>query len=163
MAETVLGAIPDARIKTGMFKTEAWMLVVTDQRLIGARLSDERRKQVAESARAEATAAGSGFLGQLGAKLRVGPALMKCYGAMAPEAIVGETPGNWALLPDQVKSIKVERKTSGSFDDNAGEFHFVRITIDTGQGKGSYDTQDDDPNEQSVKALLERLFGPRVS
>jgi len=41
MAETVLGAIAQRQIQTGMFKAEKWILVVTDQRLLGARLSDE--------------------------------------------------------------------------------------------------------------------------
>ncbi len=162
MSESVLGVIPDARIKTGMFKTEAWMLAVTDQRLLGARLSDERRKQVAEQAKAEAKAAGSGFFGQLGAKLRAGPALMKCYAAMTPEAILSETAGNWSLGPAQVKAVKVEHKTNGGFDDDSPEFHFVRITLETDRGKSSYDTQDDDPNQEQVRALLERVFGSRV-
>ncbi len=162
MAETVRGVIPDTRLKTGMFKTEAWMLVVTDCRLLGARLSDERRKEATDQAKADARAAGSGFLGQLGAKLRAGPALMRFYGAMTPDQILAETPANWALTADQVKSVRVERKTSGGFDDDSPEFHYLRITLETEGRKDGYDTQDEDPNEQQVRALLGALFGARV-
>ena len=116
MAETVLGVIPDARLKVSLLKSEPWVLVVTDQRLIGARITDGLRRIVAEQARAEAKTSGSGFLGQWEAQLKGRLALGDRYRAMTPEAILAETPGNWALWPGQVSSIKVERRkrTSGA-------------------------------------------------
>jgi hypothetical protein len=66
MAETVLGAIANARFKTGMFKAEKWILVVTDQRLLGARLSDEVVRGIVDQARAQAGAAGGRILRQAG-------------------------------------------------------------------------------------------------
>lgn len=52
MAELVLGAIPDAKMKTGLLKSESWVLVLTDQRLLGARVTDELMKYIVEQARA---------------------------------------------------------------------------------------------------------------
>ena len=95
MAETVLGAIANARFKTGMFKAEKWILVVTDQRLLGARLSDEVVRGIVDQARAS----GAGFFGKRGAQLKAAFAIGQRYCAMAPEAILAETPGNWALWP----------------------------------------------------------------
>jgi len=48
MTEFVLGAIANARFKTGMFSAEKWVLVVTDQRLLGARLTDEVARRISD-------------------------------------------------------------------------------------------------------------------
>jgi hypothetical protein len=160
MAEIVLGVIPEARMKTGLLKSETWVLVVTDQRLLGARVTDELMRYVVEQARAQAKAAGGGFLGQWGAQLKAGFALNQRYCAMAPAAILAETPGNWALYPGQVSAIKVEHKTRGDAGDN--DIEFLKITIETPGGKGSYETNDDKPGRREVQALLARTFGPAV-
>jgi hypothetical protein len=161
MAEKVIGAIGDARIKTGFLKSEEWVLVVTDQRLLGARMTSELRKQIMEEAQARAKASGSGRLGQWGAKIKAGFAIGERYSAMTPEAVLAETPGNWALSPGQVKEIKVERKSRGG-DDEGPEIRYLRITLDTPAGKRSYETNDEDPDQQEVKAMLGRAFGPVV-
>ena len=80
---------------------------------------------------------------------------------MAPEAILAETPGNWALLPGQVSSIKVERKSRPGGEDGP-DFDFVKITIEAAGGKGTYETDGDRPGQQEVQALLARTFGPVV-
>jgi hypothetical protein len=161
MAETVLGAIANVRFKTGMFKSEKWVLVVTDQRLLGARLTDDLTRSIAEQARAQAKASGSGFLGQWGAQLKAGFAIAQRYSAMTPEAILAETPGNWALSPGQVSSIKVERKSRPGGEDGP-DLDFVKITIEAAGGKGTYETDDDKPGQRDVQALLARTFGPVV-
>jgi len=74
-------------------------------------------------------ASGSGFFGQLGAQLKPSFAVGQRYCAMAPEAILAETPGNWALLPGQVGSITVERKSRPGGEDGP-DFDFVKITIE---------------------------------
>jgi hypothetical protein len=160
MAEVVLGAIPDAQIKTGMFSSERWVLVVTDQRLIGARLSNELYKQIVEQARAQAKAQGAGFFGQWGAQLKASFGISNRYLAMTPEAILAETPGNWALYPGQVGEIKVEEKTRTSGEDM--ESDYLRITIATPGGKGSYETGDANPSRDEVRAVLARTFGSIV-
>ncbi len=161
MAETVLGAIANARFKTGMFKAEKWVLVVTDQRLLGARLTDELARSIVEQARAQAGASGSGFFGQLGVGLKAASTIGQRYCAMTPQAILAETPGNWALLPGQVSSIKVERKSRPGGEDGP-DLDFVRITIEAAGGKGTYETSDDKPGQREVQALLARTFGPVV-
>ena len=161
MAETVLGAIANARFKTGMFKAEKWILVVTDQRLLGARLSDEVVRGIADQARAQARASGAGFFGKWGAQLKAAFAIGQRYCAMAPEAILAETPGNWALWPGQVSAIKVERKSRSGGEDGP-DLDFLKITIEAAGGKGTYDTEDDDPGQREVQALLARTFGPVV-
>lgn len=161
MAEVVLGVIPDARVSLGLFKSETWALVVTDRRLLGARVADELKNRVAGQARAQAKASGSGFLGQLRAQIDADVALGQHYGSMTPEEILAETPGNWALSPGQVSSIKVERKSRGGGEDGP-DIDYLKITIGTPAGQGTYRTSDDRPNQHQVQALLAGVFGPIV-
>ncbi len=161
MAEKVVGVIPDARIKTGFLKSEEWVLVVTDQRLLGARMTDELRKRAVAEAKAGAKASGSGVFGQWGAQIKARYNIGQRYLVMTPEQILSETPGNWAMAPGQVKEIKVEKKSRGGGEDGP-DIDFLRITIDTPAGKGVYETNDDKPGQKEVKEMLGRLFGPAV-
>ena len=160
MMESVLGVIGEAQIKTGMLKSQTWVLVVTDRRLLGARITDDLMKRVALAARAQARASGSGFLGQWGAQVKSGFAMASRYLTMPPEAILAETPGNWALWPGQVSSIRVEHVSEGG--DDTASVDYLRITIGTSSGKGVYSTKSDNPSRQQVQALLWRIFGPIV-
>jgi hypothetical protein len=162
MAEKILGVIPNARIKTGFLKSEEWVLVVTDQRLLGARMTDELRKRAVAEAKASAKASGSGIFGQWGAQIKASYNIGQRYLAMTPEQILAETPGNWALAPGQVKEIKVEKKSRGGAGDDAPDIDFLRITVETAAGKGAYETDDDKPGQKEVKEMLGRLFGPAV-
>jgi hypothetical protein len=158
--ESVVGVIPNARMKTGMLKSECWFLVVTTHRLLGAHVTDELMKHVVEQARAQAKASGSGFFGQWGAQLKVSFGMAQRFLAMDPEAIIRETPGNWALYPGQVSWIKVEDKTRQQGDDN--EIDYLRVTIATPGGQGTYDTDGNSPNRRQAQELLYRIFGPIV-
>jgi hypothetical protein len=159
IAETVLGAIPDARIKTGLLSSASWVLVVTNQRLLGALVSDGLMKSAVEQAKAQAKAFRHG---QAGGWLpaSAGLLLAQRYCAMAPQAILAETPGNWALWPGQVSSIKVERASRSAGDET--EIDCLRIVIETPGGKGVYDTNEEKPDQREAQALLARTFGPVV-
>jgi hypothetical protein len=157
----VLGAIPDAKTKTGLFSYTGWVLVVTDQRLLGAHITNEIMKHAMEEARAQAKASGSGFFGQWGAQLKASVTLGRRYCAMTPEAILAETPGNWAVVPGQVRSIKVEDKERQQ-GDGTFEFHYLKITLETVDGKVTYETNDASPNQREAQELLARTFGPAV-
>jgi hypothetical protein len=159
IAETVLGAIPDARIKTGLFSSASWVLVVTNQRLLGALVPDGLMKYAVEQARAQARAYGRGQTGGW-VPASAGLVLAQRYCAMAPQAILSETPGNWALWPGQVNTIKVERSSRSAGDE--AEMDCLRIVIETPGGKGVYDTTDDKPGQREAQALLAMTFGPAV-
>ena len=158
--EAVVGVIPNARVKTGMFKSECWFLVVTTHRLLGAQVDTDLLKRVVEQARAQAKAGGAGFFGQWKAQLQVSFGMAQHYLAMDPEAIVRETPGNWALYPGQVGWIRVENRSRPSGEDD--EQTFLHITIATPGGQGVYETDSDNPNRDQARGLLYRLFGPII-
>ena len=81
---------------------------------------------------------------------------------MPPAAILAETPGNWALWPGQVSSIRVERKSRGASGDSDETIDYLKITIETPGGNGTYETKDDKPGQREVQALFARVFGPVV-
>jgi hypothetical protein len=158
-AEAVVGAIPDARIKTGLFSSASWVLVVTNQRLLGALVPDGVMKHAVEQARAQAKAFRHGQAGGL-VPASAGLLLAQRYCAMTPGAILAETPGNWALWPGQVNVIKVEQSSRSAGDET--EIDCLRIVIETPGGKGVYDTNEDKPGQREVQALLAMTFGSAV-
>ena len=160
--EVVIGVIPSAKTKTGMFSTAAYTLVVTNYRLIFARMTNDLVKQNTERVRAEAKAGGAGFFGQWGAPLKAAFAFAQRYLAMEPAAILAESPGNGFVDPSQVRQLKVERKwcSAGSDDDNSQAY--LRIIIETTAGKTTYDTDGETPNVNDTKLLLSRTFGALV-
>ena len=158
--EAVVGVIPNARMKTGMFKSECWFLVVTTHRLLGAKVDNDLLKRVIEQSRAQAKAGGAGFFGQWKAQLQISFGMAQHYLAMDPEAIVRETPGNWALYPGQVGWIKVDKESRTTGEDSEQEY--LRITIATPGGQGVYDTDGNNPNRDQARGLFYRLFGPIV-
>jgi hypothetical protein len=160
--ETIIGVIPSAKTKTGMFSTAAYTLVVTNYRLIFARMTNDLVKQNTERVRAEAKAGGAGFFGQWGAQLKAAFAFAQRYMAMHPEAILAESPGNTFIAPSQVRQLKVERKwrSAGGDDDNSQAY--LHIIIETTAGKTSYDTDGETPGVNDAKLLLSRTFGNLV-
>jgi hypothetical protein len=159
--EVVIGVIPSAKTKTGMFSTTAYTLVVTNYRLIFARMTNDLVKENTERVRAEAKAGGAGFFGQWGAQLKSAFSFAQRYLTMHPEAILAESAGNAFIAPSQVREIKVERKwrSAGSDDDNQP---YLRIVIETTGGKTTYDTDGETPNVNDAKLLLSRTFGALI-
>jgi hypothetical protein len=160
--ERVRGVLPQASINVGLMKNEEWILIVTDRRLIGAKVTADLMKTIIQEARDQAKARGSGFFGQWGAQLKVGLHIAARFQAMPPDAIVAETAGNWCLYPGQVSRIRVQRRQSPGDEDSAPE-DYLKIEIETPGGKGTYTTSSDGRHAPEIAALLGSLFGPIVS
>jgi hypothetical protein len=160
--ETVIGIIPSARMKTGFFSSKAFTLVFTDRRLILAEMTKELRNAEVERARAEAKAEGGGRLSQLGAQLKGSFSFGAQYLGADPGAILAERPGNAALAPADVRSLKIERKTRNAGSDDDFEQQFLKITIETAAGKQAYETDAEKPKLDEARALAARVFGAAV-
>jgi hypothetical protein len=138
-----------------------YVLVVTDRRLIGAKVTGDLLKQIIEEARAQAKSAGKGFFGQWGAQIGASASLGRRYSGMAPEAILAETPGNWALYPPQVRAIHVSRHDREGPDGGIMS-RYLSLSIETQQGKLHYDTDTENPDRDAARAMLAHTFGPAV-
>ena len=156
--ESVIGVIPNAKIKMGMFKTKRYTLVFTSYRLLLAEARDDLVKAEVERARAAAKAQGSGFFGQWGAQLKVkfGPH----YLAAPPDSILAETPGNGALTPADVRSLRIEKKQKDDGDDSM--IPYLRVTIEATTGKFEFETDDEEPRVDDARRMAASVFGPVV-
>jgi hypothetical protein len=159
--EQVVGVIPLARTKTGFFSSKAYTLVFTTYRLI---LAEARRDLVdAEVARmrAAAKAGGSGFLGQIGAQIKASNRFGQHYLGWDPDAILAETASNTALVPPEIRVLKVDRKSRSVGSDDDIEQDYLRITLETAAGKRTFDTDAEQPDLAEARALVDRLLGAR--
>lgn len=158
--ETVIGVIPNARVKTGLFSSLTYTLVVTDQRLLLAEQTPELAKRRAAEAKKAAKTAGKEFMRQWAASAGTGFDHGRHYLAMDPAAILAESPRNVALGPPDVREVKVERKTTS--DDDGGMESSLRITVKTAQQEATYATPDETPSRDEARAMLARVFGAAV-
>lgn len=159
-AETVVGVIPKARLKTGLFSSVTYDLVVTDRRLLLAEQTSELTKRRAAQARETARDAGKGFMGQWAAQIGTSHDDGRHYLEMEPAAILAGAPRNVALGPADVREVKVDRKTT-SDDDGAFETS-LRIKIRTAKDESTYTTPEEKPSRDEARALLARVFGAAV-
>ncbi|MGD6806196.1 MAG: zinc ribbon domain-containing protein [Candidatus Bathyarchaeia archaeon] len=128
--------------------------VVTSQRLIFAQLTADMINAAAQQARDQAKAEGKGFFGQWADQLKNTFGFTNRYLTMAPEAILSETPGNYALPNNGIAEIKVHLK--GDHDNNARRY----FEIEFKSSNGNYKFQCDD-NSQFTN-LLKQVYGSRV-
>jgi hypothetical protein len=129
--------------------------VVTSQRLIIAQLTSEMVTAAAQQARDEAKAEGKGFFGQWANQLKNTFGFTNRYLTMAPEAILAETPGNFALNNNAINEVKIHQK--GQHDDNYNHREF-EAEFKTSQGTFKYRM---DENSEFTD-LLKRVYGERV-
>ena len=78
-------------------KQKTYSLVITDRRLIFAYLTKEKITAMVNESRDAAKAEGKGFFGQWGAQLGTSFNYHEGYWQLAPEAVLAETPENFAI------------------------------------------------------------------
>lgn len=159
-AETVVGVIPKARLKTGLFSSVTYALVVTDRRLLLAEQTNDVTKRRAAEAKEAAKGAGKGFVGQWAAQVGSGLDDGRHYLEMDPAAILAESPRNFALGPADVREVKVDRKMT-SDGDGAIETS-LRIKIRTAHDESTYTTAEETPSRDEARTILARVFGAAV-
>lgn len=112
-AERVVDVIGMVTKKTGLFSSELYHLVITDQRLVFALQTKETQNQDVKNAREQAKQAGKGFFGQVGAQMATRSG--EKYLSLAPNLILAETPQNFAVNLNEVVKISTYR---ADFEDN---------------------------------------------
>ena len=162
-AESVIGVIPNARIKVSMFSTKCYTLVFTNYRLLIAEATKDVVTAQVEMARAQAKAQGGGFFSQWGAQLKASVGFAEHYRAMTPDQVLAESPGNGALNPADVRELRFESKSKDVGDDDAPVHQeFLKITLVTGGGKKEFNTDTEDPNINQARAMAASVFGGAV-
>jgi hypothetical protein len=133
---------------------DAFAGVVTTERLIFAQLTADMINQAAQQAREQAKADGKGFFGAWGDQLKATFGYIKKYQNIPPDAIIAETPGNFAIYNSTVNEISVHLKGQ---HDNDGPREF-EAEIKTTSGTFKYRMNEDRDNTD----LLKQVYGERV-
>jgi len=134
-AETIVGIIPDLKHKKGFLKYEGCSVIVTDRRLIVARMTKQMRKALASTSAEEK------------------------YRGMAMDAILAETQGNFAIDASGVKRLRVERGAGGDIDTSGGP---DRLIIKSTTGKHVFTFGTKSISAKEARALLKEAFGEVV-
>jgi hypothetical protein len=151
-AEAIIGVIVFRRMKS-LGRWDTYTGVVTSQRLIFAQMTSEMLKATAQQSRDQAKAEGKGFFGQWSDQLKATFGYSKKYLTMPPQAILAETPGNFALYNNTISEIKVKVK-----GDQEGQVHDLEVEFHSTAGKYEYHM-----NENSeFTNLLKQVYGDRV-
>ncbi|MCL4429910.1 MAG: zinc ribbon domain-containing protein [Chloroflexi bacterium] len=127
--------------------------VVTNQRLIFAQMTSEMLKAAVQQSREQAKAQGKGFFGQWSDQLKATWGYSQKYLTMSPEAILSETPGNFALYNNTISEVKVKLKGNGE-----GEIRYLEVEIHSTVGKFEFHMDEN----SDFTDLLKRVYGDRV-
>ena len=151
--EATVGIIVFRKMKS-LGRYDAYAGVVTNERLVLAQLTSEMISDAATQARDQAKAEGKGFIGQWGDQLRNTFGFTNRYLTMPHQAILAETPGNFAIPNNTINEIKIHLK--GDHEDHAHR----ELEAEIKSSSGSYKFRMDE-NSQFTD-ILKRVYGDRV-
>jgi hypothetical protein len=120
--ERVIGVIPGVSRKKGMFKIEAYHVVVTEKRLIFAIVTSEAMKQEAQKS------SGKG----LGGFLKTGSGgndLTQRYLNLTPEQALHETSENYDIDLSRIRKVKIEKGMESSDNSKENDGKLVLETV----------------------------------
>lgn len=156
--ERIAGIIPGMRHKTGLFSSKIYNLVVTDRRILFAEATTRMLNQAAKDAAAEAKEQGKGFFARAAETMQSQHKIYQKYWQMAPEEILAETPGNFAVEHNQIVSIKIR---FGKFNEEQGQYDKDEMQIKTSREKMKLIFEYSNA-AKDAKRLLQELLGKAV-
>jgi hypothetical protein len=151
--ETTIGVVVFRRMKS-LGRYDAFAGVATSQRMIFAQLTADMMNQAAQQARDQAKVDGKGFFGAWGDQLKATFRFAKRYLNIPPDAILAETPGNFAIYNNTVSEVVVRLRGQHE-NDGPREFE-AEIKTSSGNFKYRMDEDKDSTN------LLKQVYGDRV-
>lgn len=161
MGEQVVGIIPAAQTKVSFFASKTYALVFTTHRLILAEGTKELISAEVARAREAAKVGGSGLFGQVGAQLRAGSSWGMQFAGADPDAILGQVPTNQAYAPSEIRELKVDRKTRTVGGDDGIDQDYLKVTLETRDGKRTFDTGAEMPKVDDARRMAAWFMGPR--
>ena len=154
-AEIIVTVLPVGTQRSGFlgFRAEGFALVLTNIRILVAQQTAPIMKENARQAKLAAKQSGKGFFGQWGAV--IGSYSSQRYLQMLPQDILSETAGNYSILNNQIRSVRIEE----DYDSEEGTTE-VKLTLDTGSGKIELTyTQN---SKKEIKRALQQTLGGLV-
>jgi hypothetical protein len=152
--ETAIGVIVLRKPKS-MGRWDTFTGVITTHRLIFAQMTSQMITDAAQQSRDQAKAEGKSFFGQWADQLRATFGYSQKYMTMPPQAILVETPGNFALDNNSISRINVHLKGAHHERNQRREFELKFYS-----SAGTYEYHMDENGE--FIDTLKRVYGQRV-
>lgn len=149
-SEPVIGIISGLGQQKGL-SGRAYNLVVTQQRLVFARLTDQMLKAATEQSKQDAKAEGKGFFGQWGAMFKANAIICERYYHMPMDMILQETPDNFVVYPQQVRRVRILTANSTDQSNMIDRLQIHATSKMTFQLKGT--------NARETKQILRQVLG----
>jgi hypothetical protein len=159
--EQVVGIIPAAQTKVSFLSSKTCALVFTTHRLIIAEGTKELIAAEVARAREAAKAGGGNVFGQVGAQLKAGSSWGAQYAGADPDAVLAQSPGNVAYAPSDIRELKVDRKTRTIGGEDGQDVDYLKVTLETRDGKKTYETGSETPKVDDARRLVAWFLGPR--
>ncbi len=156
--EAVIGVLPNLARKKGFlgFGRDTFNVVLTQNRIIFALLTSQMIKDEAQRAREEAKARGDNIFKKMWNTATAGYNVHKRYPAMAPDAILAETAGNFVIDPNAVTRMKYK---NGGINDNHSSSDI--ITFEYSGAKLRLETQNGSASLKDARSALVSAYGER--
>ncbi len=118
--ERILSVIPNVTLRAGFLgvKSRQHSLVITNNRILFARITVDRMKELSDQARGEAKDQGKGRMGQLLANPHVYDRLVQRYLQTGPDGVLADNAANFAV--DRATVSKVRVKTTAGPEGGVG-------------------------------------------
>ena len=161
-AETpVIGAI-SGQLKGRIF-SKPYAIAFTEDQTVFARITQAMRNEEFVHAHKAAKSAGRGRLAQIGAQMGAAQTMHERYLDMAVDDVLAEHERNHAVANRAVRSVSLS-KPRDIIDDEDGTFYTKPPLLRLQTAGRNYKFRlDDHMNYKETKALLERVYGIRVS
>ncbi|MCW4023532.1 MAG: zinc ribbon domain-containing protein [Candidatus Bathyarchaeota archaeon] len=154
--ESIMGVLLLRKSKSfGRYDT--YTGVVTNQRFIFAQMTSQMVTQAVKDAQQQAKADGKGFFGQWANQLKASFGYTQRYLTMQPDAILAETPGNYAYNNSTISEVKLKLKNLYNNNDQV-QSHEFELEVKSAMGKSEFKM---DENNDYVK-MLKSVYGDKV-
>ncbi len=152
--EKVLGVIPNSSLSVGFLRSKLYTLVVTNKRIVMARVTKELIKKEKLKRKAETSKEGHGRFKQMFRSFMANFTFSDRYLDMLPEEILAETPDNFFVAPKDIIETKLtEGIVTEDEDGNTTQYpHALYIRTNNKKYKFSFNG-----NFVETRNLLNRI------
>lgn len=152
--EPVLGVITGAQRRKGLFGFQTFSIVVTNQRLVFADMSNKMMNDAVKEMNRRAKAAGKGFLGVIGAQMGWMNVLVEKYSTLGADAALAESKDNFFIPNNTIRKVTIWEQ------DNEDGPDWTMCKIEAVSGKYEYHLTGGNGNE--ARKILRNAIGAAV-
>ncbi len=152
--EKIIGIIPN--VQSGLFGNKAYNLIVTNQGILVAQLTNKMLKEEMEKNHQTAKARGDGFLKRIGNQMASRATFHKRYLSMSKDQIINETEGNYLIPEAEIKKIRI--KAGQVYQEEKTIPNELKVVWSSGKAKFSFNQI----TVNEVKKILKQSAGKKV-